>query len=163
MRKQALEVSITIVLTLVLVLASTAVAADPFAGTWKLNLEKSKFSPGPAPQSRTLKIEAQENGYKAVVDSVDSQGKPTHTEMTINYDGKDNPLTRTAGGQSGELTIATKKIDATTHESVIKLGGKEVQVMREVVSRDGKTLTRISKGMNAQGQEVNNTVVFDRQ
>ncbi len=28
-------------------------AADPLIGTWKLNLAKSKFSPGPAPKSVT--------------------------------------------------------------------------------------------------------------
>ena len=27
--------------------------SDPFVGTWKLNLAKSKFNPGPAPKSQT--------------------------------------------------------------------------------------------------------------
>jgi hypothetical protein len=142
-------------------LAGLVWAADPFVGTWKLNLEKSKFSPGPPPQSRTLKIAAQENGYKAVVDSVDSQGKPNHSEMALKYDGKDYPVAITGG--PSDLTIATKIIDVNTHESVIKQGGKEVQTMREVVSRNGKILTRTTKRTNAQGQEVNNSVVFDKQ
>ena len=31
---------------------SAALAADPAIGTWKLNLAKSTFSPGPAPRSQ---------------------------------------------------------------------------------------------------------------
>jgi hypothetical protein len=54
-------------LALISVLALTAVvfAADNNVGTWKLNLAKSKYSPGPAPKSQTLKIEAWgEDGVK---------------------------------------------------------------------------------------------------
>jgi hypothetical protein len=136
-------------------------AADPFVGTWKLNLAKSKYDPGPPPKSTTGKIEAQDNGFKLVADSVDSQGKPGHVEYTVKYVGKDYPVT-TTGGPS-DLTLAIKKIDANTHDVVVKQGGKEVQTYREVVSKDGKTLTRTTKGKNAKGQAFNNTVVFDRQ
>ena len=47
-------------LVVVSVLVSTAVviAADNNVGTWQLNLAKSNYSPGPAPKSQTLKIEA---------------------------------------------------------------------------------------------------------
>src|SRR5215217_5294684 len=34
-----------------------AQASNPRLGTWKLNVEKSKYNPGPAPQSTTRKIE----------------------------------------------------------------------------------------------------------
>lgn len=41
---------------LLAVSAATVIAAppasDPAIGTWKLNLEKSKFSPGPGPKSQ---------------------------------------------------------------------------------------------------------------
>ena len=43
---------------MVMAFVATAVAADSNIGTWKLNVAKSKFSPGPAPKSQTLKIEA---------------------------------------------------------------------------------------------------------
>jgi len=34
---------------------------------------------------------------------------------------------------------------------------------RSVVSKDGKTRTTTQKGKNAKGQDVNNTIVYDRQ
>jgi hypothetical protein len=47
-----------------LVLSSVPLLAqdNPFAGTWKLNLTKSKFEPGPAPKSLTRTIVAQGDG-----------------------------------------------------------------------------------------------------
>jgi hypothetical protein len=44
---------------LLMLCALALVAADnPFVGTWKLNVAKSKFSPGPPPQSQTVTIGA---------------------------------------------------------------------------------------------------------
>jgi len=42
----------------------SAQASDPRIGTWTLNVEKSKYNPGPAPQRVTLKIEASGQGEK---------------------------------------------------------------------------------------------------
>ena len=42
------------------VLSVAAKAADPQTGTWKLNAEKSLYSPGPAAKSVTLTIWAEE-------------------------------------------------------------------------------------------------------
>jgi len=54
------------------------VAADSNVGTWKLNLSKSKFDPGPAPKGETLKIEAVgADGIKFAADGTDAAGKPT--------------------------------------------------------------------------------------
>jgi hypothetical protein len=36
------------------VLVSSLLAADAAIGTWKLDIGKSKFSPGPPPQSATV-------------------------------------------------------------------------------------------------------------
>ena len=38
-----------------------------------------------------------------------------------------------------------------------------VQTLKRVVSQNGKTMTVTVKGTNAQGQAVNNVVVFDKQ
>jgi len=37
---------------------ASAQATDPRLGTWKLNVAKSKYEPGPAPKSLTVKIES---------------------------------------------------------------------------------------------------------
>ena len=59
-----------------------AQASNPRIGTWKLNVEKSKYSPGPAPQSLTMKIEAAGEGEKATTEGVNAAGTATKTEYT---------------------------------------------------------------------------------
>ena len=60
---------------------SGAFAADVFSGSWKVNLAKSKYDPGPPPKGPNVnKIEAIEGGLKFTNDGVNAEGKPTHSE-----------------------------------------------------------------------------------
>ena len=133
---------------------------DPRIGTWKLNVAKSTYSPGPAPQSLMVKIEAAGQGEKVTADFVNADGTRTTTLYTANFDGKDAPLT---GSLAGVDMVSLKRIDAQTTERTDKKGDKVVQVLARVVSPDGKTMTVTTKGTNAQGQAVNNVAVYDKQ
>ncbi len=143
------------------VLSLTAWAADdPQLGTWKLNLAKSKFSPGPAPKSEILKWEASGNdAVKSTSEIVDAQGKTTKGGYTASYDGKDTPW---AGNPDAD-TVSLKRIDPNTIEATWKKGGKVTNTSRRVVSKDGKTMTITQKGTDAKGQAVNNVIVLDKQ
>jgi len=138
----------------------SAQMSDPRIGMWKLNVAKSKYSPGPAPQSLTVKVEPAGQGEKTITDFVNADGTRTTTQYTANFDGKDYPLT---GSQLGADTVSLKRIDARTTERIDKKGGKVVQTLTRVVSQDGKTMTVTTKGTNAQGQAVNNVTVFEKQ
>ncbi|MCI0625483.1 MAG: hypothetical protein L0387_28200 [Acidobacteria bacterium] len=142
-----------------LVLGSIAQAADNQAGTWKLNVAKSKYSPGPAPKEGTLTIESQADGLKFTIHGTDAEGKAVHFEMSPKYDGKDYPMT---GNPDADM-ISMKKINDHTIETVSKKGGKPMLTVRSVVSKDGKTRTSTQKGTNAKGQKVSNTIVYDKQ
>jgi len=142
-----------------LVLGSIAEAADNQAGTWKLNVAKSKYSPGPAPKDGTLTVESEPNGLKITIHGTDAEGKAVHMEFAPKYDGKDVPTT----GMPGADTISMKKIDDYTVETVSKKGGKPLVTTRSVVSKDGKTRTSTQKGTNAKGEKVNNTIAYDKQ
>jgi hypothetical protein len=155
---------LTLVLALGVVLGAdianlSAQASDPRIGTWKLNGAKSKYSPGPAPQSLTVKVDPSGQGEKVTAEFVNADGTRTTTQYTANFDGKDNPLT---GSQIAD-TVSLKRIDARTTERTDKKGGKVAQTLRRVISQDGKTMTVTTTGTNAQGQAVNNVVVFDKQ
>jgi hypothetical protein len=143
----------------VLVLGSIAQAADNQVGTWKINVAKSKFSPGPAPKESTLTIESQPDGLKFTIHGTDAEGKAVHIEFSPKYDGKDYPAT----GMANADTISMKKIDDYTIETVGKKQGKPMVTTTSVVSKDGKTRTTTQKGTNAKGQDVNNTIVYDKQ
>ena len=136
----------------------SAQASDPRMGTWKLNVAKSKYSPGPAPRSMTLKVEPSSQGEKVTAEFVNADGTRTASVYTANFDGKDYPLT----GSAVADTVSLKRIDARTTDRTDKKGGKVVQTLKRVVSEDGKTMTVTVKGMTAQGQAVNNVVVFDK-
>jgi len=159
MQKHSIVVHTTMIFVLILALAILAMAADPHVGTWKLNVAKSKFNPGPPPKNDTMAFTAQDNGIKLVEDPVEADGKARHIEIAIKYDGKDYPLT----GSPAIDTLALRRIDANTFKAVAKKAGKEVLRAREVFSKDGKTFTLTEKGKNAQGQAINNTWVFDKQ
>jgi len=158
MRKRSLVIVATMIL--VLALATAAMAADPFVGTWELNVAKSKVSdPTMMPKSEIVKNEAIDNGLKSTLDGVSSEGKAYHMELSVKYDGKDYPI---AGFPTVD-TFAQKKIDANSYELVEKKAGKEVGRWLNTASKDGKTSTLTGKGTNAKGREYNATWVYDKQ
>ena len=142
-------------------LAGTSFAqSDPQVGMWKLNLARSKYSPGPAPTSATSKIEAAGAGTKVTVDQTMADGTMRHYEFTANYDGKDNPV---VGNNPDADMVARTRISPSTIRTLSKKGGKATTDQTSAVSADGKTRTVTTKGMNAAGQPVNNVAVYERQ
>jgi hypothetical protein len=150
----------TIILTLALCLVGVAVvfADDANIGTWKLNEAKSTFAPG-APKNHTVVYETAGYNVKVTVDGTDSDGKPTHTEWTGKFDGKDYPVT----GDPNSDARSLKKIDDRTLELTVKKGGNITTTGRIVVSADGKSRTVTTSGTDAMGKKVSSTAVYDKQ
>jgi hypothetical protein len=157
-------VTLALVVLVVIVAANVAQLSaqdkDPRVGTWKLNVAKSKFDPGPAPQSQTLKIEPAGKGEKVTSESVTADGKKVTVTYTANFDGKDYPI---SGSALGADKVSLKRIDARTTERTDKKDGKVVVSIKRVVSADGKTMTATVKGTNAEGKPMNNVAVFEKQ
>ena len=139
--------------------SSVALAAENWLGTWKLNLAKSKYSPGPAPKSLTLKFESTADGIKLTSDGVNAEGNPTHAEYVSKFDGTDVPY---SGNPEADTALA-KKIDDNSYENVWKKDGKTTITANAVVSKDGKTMTIRLKGTDSKGRAVDNLAVYDRQ
>jgi hypothetical protein len=151
---------LALAVSVLLVLGAVAQAAeDKQVGTWKLDLAKSKYSPGPPPKESTITIESQPDGLKVTIDTIDAEGKTIHSEASPKYDGKDYPMT----GNPNADSISLKKINDYTIETQTKKDGKPLVIIRTVVSKDGKTRTSSSKGKNAKEQDVHNTTVWTRQ
>ncbi len=141
------------------VVSLSAQGSDPRLGTWKLNVAKSQYSPGPAPQSLTVKVEPSGQGEKVTTETVNADGTRTTAQYTANFDGKDYPLT---GSPIADM-VSLKRIDARTTERTDKKGSTVATTLVRVVSQDGKTMTVTTKGTNAQGQAVNNVLLFEKQ
>jgi hypothetical protein len=159
MRIKMVAALATTLLLVALVLNVSAAPADEHSGTWKMNPTKSNYSPGPAPKSITVKIVSDADDMKLTSDGIDAAGKPTHVEFTAKYDGKDYPIT---GIQNAD-TVALERLDASTIRSTTKKGDQVVMTVTSVISKDGKTRTATFKGKNAEGVDVNNVVVYDKQ
>jgi hypothetical protein len=143
------------------VLAAPAFAqSDSQVGVWKLNVAKSKYSPGPAPTTATSTIEAAGAGTKVSVDQTLPDGSKRQYSFTSNYDGKDVPVT---GTNPDADTVARTRVNATTVKTVGKKGGKVTTTQTSTVSADGKTRTVTTTGTNGKGQAVKNVAVYDRQ
>jgi len=148
----------TIMLLTAMTLFVATAGADQLSGTWTMNAEKSKYSPGPPTKSLTVVIESDENNYKIDATGTDGDGKPIHVQYNAKFDGKDYPATGIANAD----TISVKRIDANTVETLQKKDGKVVMTVTTKVSTDGKTRTSTWRGKNAEGKDVHNVVVFDK-
>jgi len=134
-------------------------ADDPLMGTWKLNVAKSKYHPGPAPRSTFNKYQPSGDGVKFTQDVVDAQGRSTHVEYTARYDGKEY----SSSGDPNRDTVSWKpRTNPYINDGTIQKGGKVIATFRRVVSRDGKTMTVTVKGTR-NGQEYSEVHVFDKQ
>jgi hypothetical protein len=127
-------------------------------GTWKLNEAKSKIGAG-SPKNTTVVYEAAGDSVKVTVDGTDGEGKPTHSEWTGKYDGKDYPVT----GDPNSDTRSSKKVDDHTLVITNKKGDKVGITARAVVSADGKTRTVTISGTDSKGQKYTSTAVYDKQ
>jgi hypothetical protein len=141
-----------------LTVAGRTQSAPIEAGTWRLDVAKSKFSPGPAPKASTVTYSAAGQGLKAVIDVVGPDSAKVRWEYTANTDGKSYPVT---GNPDADMVVV-KRVDANTLENSYTLQGKPTVFVRRTVSADRKTLTVTQTGTNAQGQKLNHLLVFER-
>jgi hypothetical protein len=139
--------------------AASPQATDPIVGTWRLDVAKSTYKPGPAPKSATVVVEPAGKGIKISVDGVNADGTPAKWSFTTQRDGKDVLVT----GNPAYDTAATTQASPTAGTTTYKKGGKVVVTSKMTVSADGNTMTLTSTGTDPKGQAVNNVIVFRKQ
>ena len=101
MRKETFVYLFTAVAIMSASLSVGAQGSDRRMGTWKLNIAKSKYDPGPPPKNQTIKYEPSAGGFKFTSEGLDAQGQATHTETIAKLDGKDYPVSRPKGSPPG--------------------------------------------------------------
>lgn len=143
-----------------ILIAPAFAQSDSQVGIWKLNVAKSKYSPGPAPTSATTTIEAAGMGTKVSVDQMQTDGTARKWGFTGDYDGKDSPMT---GNNPDADMVARTRVNPDTIQTISKKDGKVTTTQTSEVSKDGKTRTVTTKGMNAAGKKVDNVAVYDKQ
>jgi hypothetical protein len=130
--------------------------SDPHSGTWTLSVDKSKYTPGPAPKSQTTVYTVTAQAVKMTSTQVTAAGATQTTEFSANFDGKDYPVT----GTPDYDTTSAKRVNANTIEFTRKKAGKVVQTATSVVAADGKSRNVTVTGVNQAGQKLNNASVY---
>jgi hypothetical protein len=142
-------------------LAVVQAQGSPLVGTWKLNVAKSKYDPGPAPKSLTRTVEAQGAGVKYTFEGVSADGTAIAYSFSVQFDGKDNPIKGSM--PSGADTISAKRTDANHYVATVKKGDKVIGTSKVSVSKDGKVTTVDATGTTAAGVKTHDVQVYDKQ
>jgi len=135
---------------------------NPLLGAWKINLAKTKYNAGNPPRNQVITYDMIGDALRLTAEIDNAQGHVTNS-YTAKYDGKDYPFTSTARDAATGQTVRLKRVNARTTERTTWFQGKQIGTVTEVVSADGRTLTRTQKGVNAQGQPIDNVQVLDEQ
>ena len=162
-RSFSISSSIFAVAVVCLALAGSMFAdSKAFVGTWKLNLEKSKYAAGQAPKSLTRTVSADGDAVTYKFEGVGADGTAFSFSFTSKYDGKDAEVTG-AGMPYGADHIAIKQVNSHETTATLKKGDKVVGSSTATVSHDGKMVTLTSKGTDANGKPVKSVSIYDKQ
>ncbi|HMI50532.1 MAG TPA: hypothetical protein VK525_03405 [Candidatus Saccharimonadales bacterium] len=152
-----------VVVALLVVVGSCTLRAqnNPLVGTWKLNVTKSTYDPGPAPKSLTRTVEAQGDGVKYTFDGVAADGSAISYSFSVQFDGKDNPISGSM--PAGADTVAATRTDANHFVATLKKGGKVLGTSKVAISSDGKVTTVDATATTATGAKMHEVQVYDKQ
>ena len=150
----------------ILILASSSLAmgqaagvnmstkSNPFAGTWKANLSKSKQHPNHLFESATLRFEVSDEVVSLTFSGVNMAGEQESGTTKLYPDGKERPVSEAPG-----VVVVTKWVGSHALETVAKKDGKVVGHSIYEISSDGKMLTAKVKGVDASGAEFEQVIV----
>jgi hypothetical protein len=175
----ALGATVVIVTSTFLWAQQTVVPSiNPIIGTWKQNMEKSTYSPGPPPPAGMGSVRqyaaGDDGSIVAVTFNIDPKGLPSLGAIAAaNYDGKEYAqhtiatLATSLGSHIGpriERTIAYKAVNLYTVEITQRQDGRIVSVVTRTISRDGKTMTESADYTDSvRGERIKNVLVFEKQ
>ena len=153
------RVTVTLCFFLLALGATAQTPSDPFAGRWVLDLDRWAFDLDSQPKHQTLRVEMTPNSASILIEGMDSRNKAIHIERELQFDGGQRPSTE--GGNAWD-SVADRRIDSHTIESVYRNKGKIVRTVRYTVAKDGKTLTVATSGTNPKGVPFNFADVYQR-
>jgi hypothetical protein len=144
------------VLVIAMLLAAQPEHVTPFTGTWKLDIAKSNFNPGPPFKSFTLTFTPDGTRH---LDLIGADGRPLKASLPWS-DGKEVPVAVTEGNMNN--VTAVSKIQGKTFDDTWRENGKVVEKVRGVLSSDRRSLAVSVEGTASQGRAFHNHLVFEK-
>jgi hypothetical protein len=130
---------------------------DLLIGTWRLDLAKSRYTPGPPPRNETRTYVRDKEGMQGTIRRLREDGREEVIEYRADFD-HEYPVM----GTQAYDTIRLKRIDSRTAEAVLSHAGRVFGTARRVIAEDGRTLT-ITFRQEDRGTLENNIAVYRKQ
>jgi len=148
-------------------LAGLLYAADPFVGTWKLNISKSKFSSAKHSMLDLTAPRQQTETYREIgTDRIEL------TWQNVAADGSSSLLLLTYPTQGGSVKVergetqfawVETKISPHEYYATYLYEGKQIMTRHKVVSKDGKFLRQTLAGIDDTGKPFEVLLVLEKQ
>jgi hypothetical protein len=150
-------------LCVMLAVGGTPFGADPFVGTWKLDLAHTSTTPpnpaAPQPKQVTLTIKEQGDRRVVTIQGTNADGSPLRGGFTVPVMGGPGTVEGNSKAYDG-LTL--KYVSSTVHDLIYTQGDKAVATRHVVLSPDHKTMTTTYKGEDEQGSPTTRVEVWHR-
>jgi hypothetical protein len=130
---------------------------DPFNGTWKLDVSKSHFSPGPAPSSETVTIAPHR---VSVHDAIKIEGEERTADWSYTVAQEGQPARISGRGENS--TVISKRVNGNTIEDTWNFNGLILHG-QGVLSNNGKTMCYTLTGTSRDGQSVHDVEIFKKE
>ncbi len=132
---------------------------NPLLGTWRLNVARSTYHPGPAPRSQTITFTAVDNGLKVTTTIYNADGSETVTHYVARYDGGVHPVTNLDNADH----VAMRRIDALTDERTDSKDGVVTGYRIRTVAADRRSYTVFGEGTNSKGVKFRHVLLYEKQ
>jgi len=173
MVRRLMGVTVVAAMCLLTNVAEAQMPSHSVLGTWKFNVERSVWTPGPRAPADAYEIRQYSdlgNGwYRYVSTGRNNAGNPTFQIGVFKLDGQRYPVhnlatlsTQMTGGRESNLTRSYRVIDDNTVEITTYTDGVAGSPLMRQLSADGMTFIQVGEGTNAQGVQFRNLTVYDR-
>ena len=127
-------------------------------GSWRLDLVKSRYIPGPPPRSETRTYVRDQEGMKGTINRRRVDGREEVIQYRADFDHEFPVM-----GTQAYDTIRLKRIDARSAEAVLSHAGRVFGTARRVISEDGRTMTITFRQEDRAGILESNVAVYRKQ
>ena len=131
-------------------------ATDPFAGTWKLNVAKSKLQP-PVPESDTVRIEVDGKDLRIEQEGIDDKGAPF--KLTV-LGGFDDSVYGIAGSAHAD-SVSFRRPSSRHILAEVRKSGAAIAWLDAEVS--GNSLRVSVSVVDAEGKETKSVAILQRE
>lgn len=131
---------------------------DPFLGTWHLDPAHNDYQFGLAPLNGTYELVADGAGLLVNMRWTGADGHAHQLSYTMRPDGQAHPY---AGGPAVDAVLSVFVDDRRLDSTALK-DGHVVNHASRVLSADGRRMTIVQTGTDAQGRPYRNLSVYVR-